>query len=150
MHKYTVILTAITFVIISFAFTSDPMISEHFSMDRSISIPQTTKWVAPDSANKMVNPNEDDEESLEEGLLIYNKNCRSCHGKLGDGQGSGAADLETKPTDFTLPEFLTQSDGSMYWKIYEGRGDMKKYNEKLDSDEIWYVVTYIKSFAGSN
>ncbi|MDH3246620.1 MAG: c-type cytochrome [Saprospiraceae bacterium] len=107
----------------------------------------TTKWIAPDSANALVNPIEADEESLLEGKAAYRKHCRSCHGRLGDGKGTGAVDLTTEVTNFTNPEFLEQSDGSMFWKIGEGRNDMEAYKKKMTEEEIWLTVIYIKTFA---
>ena len=109
----------------------------------------TTRWIAPELANDLVNPMEADEESLLEGEMIYKKHCRSCHGKLGDGKGSGAADITTVPSNFTNPNFLEQSDGSIFWKISEGRNekDMDPYKKKLDEEQIWIAVIYIKTFA---
>lgn len=109
----------------------------------------TVKWVAPDSANDLINSYETNDENIAEGLLIYRKHCRSCHGRKGDGQGVEAADLSTVTTDFTVPCFLEQTDGSMFWKISEGRNDMKPYNKKLDEEDIWLVVLYIKTFSAA-
>lgn len=107
----------------------------------------TSQWLAPDSVNELVNPIEANEESLAEGKTIYSRNCRSCHGKLGDGTGAGGQDLSTKVTDFTDPDFQQQSEGSIFWKITTGRNDMESYKEELDDDEIWKIVIYIKTFA---
>ena len=106
-----------------------------------------TLWIAPEEANALVNPIEADDEDLAEAKTLYRKHCRSCHGKLGDGKGSGAAELETMPTDFATAEFLNQSDGSMFWKIAEGKDEMKPYNKKMSEEEIWLTVIYIKAFA---
>ena len=110
----------------------------------------TSKWVAPDSVNALVNPIEVNEESLAEGKAVFRMHCRSCHGRLGDGKGTGAVDLTTEMPDFTNPEFLNQSDGSMFWKISEGRNDMESYKKKLTEEERWLVVIYIKTFASQN
>ena len=107
----------------------------------------TLKWVAPDSANDLINPFELNDKNMEAGLVLYKKLCRSCHGRNGDGQGVEAEDLETATTDFTNPSFVTQSDGSMFWKISEGRNDMESFKKKLDEEEIWLVILYIKTFS---
>ncbi len=107
----------------------------------------TVKWAAPDSANDLINTYKLNDENIAEGLLIYRKHCRSCHGRHGDGQGVEAADLSTVTTDFTKSSFVEQTDGSMFWKISEGRNDMKPYNKKLDEEEIWLVVLYIKTLS---
>jgi mono/diheme cytochrome c family protein len=107
----------------------------------------TTKWIAPSSADDLLNPVSADEESIEEGALIYRKHCRSCHGRIGDGTGVQARELSTPTTDFTNPEVFEQSDGSLFWKISEGRNDMEPYKKKILEEDIWYVINYIKTFA---
>ena len=107
----------------------------------------TTKWVAPDSASDLINSYESNDENIAEGLLIYRKHCRRCHGRKGDGHGVEAEELETVTTDFTDASYLDQTDGSMFWKISEGRNDMESYNKKLDEEEIWLVVLYIKTLS---
>ena len=109
--------------------------------------PDTTEWIVPDSVHAFVNPIEVNEELLIEAKAEYRKHCRSCHGRLGDGKGTGAVDVSTEVTDFTNQEFHTQSDGSMFWKISEGRNDMEAFKKKLSEEEIWLTVIYIKTFA---
>jgi cytochrome c len=107
----------------------------------------TSKWEAPASANNLVNPIPVNEETLAEGALVYKKTCRSCHGRNGDGKGVEAADLSTAVTDFTNPEVFEQSDGSLYWKTAEGRNDMLPLKDDLSEEEIWMVISFIKTFA---
>ena len=107
----------------------------------------TSTWVAPSSADSLVNPISVNEETLAEGALIYKKTCRSCHGRNGDGKGVEAADLSTTVTDFTNPEVFKQSDGSLFWKTSEGRNDMKPLKEDISEEEIWMVINYIKTFS---
>ena len=116
----------------------------------------TSKWVAPAEADILINPVEVNEETLAEGKMIYRVNCRSCHGRLGDGQGVEAADLNTKVNDFTNSDFLKQTDGAIFWKIAEGRimkeknslgkDDMEAFKDDLEEEEIWLLVDYIKTF----
>jgi mono/diheme cytochrome c family protein len=150
MQKYLIFLVFSTILFFILSFNSSPVRSTTHSLTDLVLPIDTIIWVAPDSVNNLVNPTESDEESLLDGKMIYNKNCRSCHGKLGDGTGSGGKELETKPTDFTNPEFLDQTDGSMFWKTSEGRDDMKTFKEKLSEEDIWLVVNYIKKFASDN
>jgi len=147
MKKYLVFLVTIS--LITLAFKSSPAKSTTHSVIAPVLTSDSTKWVAPDSVNNLVNPIEMNEELLLDAKMIYNKNCRSCHGKLGDGTGSGGKELETRPTDFTNAEFIKQTDGSMFWKISEGKDEMKTYKEKLSEEDIWLVVNYIKKFAAN-
>jgi len=107
----------------------------------------TSKWVAPPSADSLLNPIPVNEETIAEGQLVYRKSCRSCHGRKGDGKGVEAADLSTPSTDFTNPTSVKQSDGSMFWKISEGRNDMQPLKDELSEEEIWTVINYIKTFS---
>lgn len=107
----------------------------------------TTKWVAPETAAAVKNPIASSEGVVTEGTVVYKKNCRSCHGKDGDGQGAEAADLKTKVTDFRNPDFAIQSDGSMFWKIQKGRGDMTAFEKDLTENDIWNVIHYIRTFS---
>ncbi|MCK5208730.1 MAG: cytochrome c [Cyclobacteriaceae bacterium] len=107
----------------------------------------TTKWITPSSVDDLVNPITPDEESIEEGILVYRKHCRSCHGRNGDGKGVQAKELSTPATDFTSPEVFEQSDGSLFWKISEGRNDMEPYKKKILEEDLWYVINFIKTFA---
>ncbi len=110
----------------------------------------TTKWIAPSSADSLVNPITPDEESIEEGTLVYRKHCRSCHGRIGDGKGVQAKELSTTASDFRNPEVFEQSDGSLFWKISAGRNDMEAYKKKILEEDIWYVINFIKTFAQSS
>jgi mono/diheme cytochrome c family protein len=150
MQKYLIFLAFSSFLLIVFAFKSSPDRSITNAQIDSVSVIDTIKWVAPDSVNNLINPIEVNEETFLIGKTIYNKNCRSCHGKLGNGKGSGSKELETIPTDFTNPDFLNQSDGSIFWKISEGRDEMKTYKKKLSEEDIWLVVNYIKKFASND
>lgn len=107
----------------------------------------TIKWVAPDTANDLINPFESNDENIAKGLVTYKKSCRYCHGRNGDGQGFEAEELETVTTDFTDASYLNQSDGSMYWKISEGRNDMESFENELTEEEIWLVILYTKTFS---
>jgi mono/diheme cytochrome c family protein len=148
MQKYSVFLVVISLILLGFK-SSPVNCSLSLQYDPVLAM-DTIKWVVPDSVNNLVNPTEVNEESLLDGKMIYRKHCRSCHGKLGDGNGTGGKELETIPTDFTNPDFLNQTDGSMFWKTSEGRDEMKSYKAKLDEEDIWLVVNYVKTFASDD
>lgn len=116
----------------------------------NLSLQDTIKWVAPPSADALINPVESNEESISKGKKIYKSNCRSCHGKTGQGKGAAAEDIETRITDFTDSSFTEQSDGSMFWKIKEGKDEMDSFKDVLTDKEIWLSVNYIKTFSLSS
>ncbi len=134
-------------LVVSLGFMSLTNVGNNKTMKMEQLVPDSTGWVAPASANVMVNPLEVNDETIAEGMIVYKRNCRSCHGRKGDGQGVEAAELMTPATDFTITSFNDQSDGSMYWKIAEGKDEMEAFKGVLDEDEIWAVVVYIKTFS---
>lgn len=104
-------------------------------------------WPVPDKNAKMANPVKSDDESLKTGKEVWAKHCQSCHGKQGKGDGSKAAQLKTSPGDFSKGEFHTQTDGSLYYKVAEGRDDMPAFKKKIpDQEDLWAVVNYMRTF----
>ncbi len=103
-------------------------------------------WVVPDKYDKMKNTVVSNDESLKNGKELWARNCQSCHGKSGHGDGSKAAQLKTEPGNFSIPDVQKQSDGSLFYKISEGREDMPSFKKKIpDQDDIWSLVDYIRT-----
>ena len=104
-----------------------------------------TPWIAPESAKKLVNPLKADELTIAEGKKIYAKECQSCHGKRGEGDGPGSANLNTQMKSFTEAEFKKQSDGEIFWKATEGRGEMPAGKKKLSETQRWQTVLFMRT-----
>ena len=103
-------------------------------------------WPVPDKFAKMANPVKSDEASIAAGKALYIQHCQSCHGKKGKGDGSKAAQLDTECGDFTKSDFQKQSDGSIYYKTFEGRKDMPSYKKKIpEANDIWSIVNYVRT-----
>ncbi len=103
-------------------------------------------WTVPDAAAKKANPVKKSSESVSAGKTLWNQHCSSCHGKMGLGDGSKAAQLKTHPGDFSAAAFQSQSDGSIFYKVQEGRGDMPSFKKKLpDANDIWDLVNFMRS-----
>jgi mono/diheme cytochrome c family protein len=106
------------------------------------------KWEVPAKYESMKNPTEGDKENLAIGKQLYDKHCRSCHGKEGLGDGTKAGELETPTGDFSAEDFQKQSDGALFYKTTTGRGDMPEFAKKIGSDEDrWLIVNYLRTFA---
>lgn len=104
-------------------------------------------WPVPDKAAKTPNPLKGDKESVANGKSLWNQHCSSCHGKMGKGDGSKSAQLKTPLVDFATPVVQGQSDGTLFYKISEGKDEMPTYKKKIpDADEIWGLVNYIRTF----
>ena len=108
--------------------------------------PDKKPWNAPDKDAKAANHVKTSGESVEAGKALYAKHCQSCHGKAGLGDGTKAAQLKTEPGDFSKSAFQSQSDGSIFYKVSEGRDDMPSFKKKMpEADDIWNVVNYLRT-----
>ncbi len=120
-----------------------------FGLYSFVTVNQDDEWVVPDAAIKMQNPTDpDDKEDLSIGKSLYNKHCKSCHGKEGYGDGPKAEELDSDPGDFSSEEFQAQTDGALFYKTTEGRDDMPKFDKKLPDDEDrWLIINYMRTLA---
>ena len=112
----------------------------------SFTLLQTKPWVVPDKAAKTINAVKTSAASVSEGKALWAQHCSSCHGKTGLGDGSKAAQLKTTPPDFSKASFQTQSNGSLFYKVSEGRDDMPNFKKKLpEADDIWNLVNFMRT-----
>ena len=117
------------------------LMSVAFTIDQ-----QPKPWNVPDKNAKTVNPVKSSAESIAAGKTLWSTHCASCHGKTGLGDGNKAAQLKTTPPDFTKAAFQTQSDGSLYYKVAEGRDDMPSFKKKIpEQEDIWNLVVYMRT-----
>ncbi|MEQ8302428.1 MAG: cytochrome c [Cyclobacteriaceae bacterium] len=104
-------------------------------------------WAVPAKYKKMENPTKGDKENISIGKVLFDKHCKSCHGKAGLGDGPKAKELDTPSGDFSLATFQSQSDGELFYKTTFGRDDMPAYEKKISSDEDrWILVHYLRTF----
>ena len=109
-------------------------------------VAQTQPWAVPANFKNMKNPVAAGDASNKAGAALYTKNCASCHGKVGLGDGVKARALKTFPGDFSKAEYQNQTDGEHFYKTKFGRGEMPKYEGKLSDDDIWNMVNYMRTF----
>jgi mono/diheme cytochrome c family protein len=83
------------------------------------------------------------------GRAIYEKHCIRCHGVAGKGDGVDGASLVVPPANFQSqrsrekPDFellITISHGIAYSPMHGWRG-------RLSEDEMWDVISYIRTMA---
>jgi len=108
-------------------------------------VAQPKPWVVPANSSSMKNPIAQSAASTKTGMDLYTKNCASCHGKAGLGDGVKARALKTFPGDFSKADFQAQTDGDHFYKTKSGRGEMPKYEGKLADNDIWNVVNYMRT-----
>ncbi len=75
---------------------------------------QQTPWNAPASANEKKNPLTADAATLESAKAVYVKECQSCHGKKGKGDGPSASTLDVQAGNFSTVATQEQIDGALF------------------------------------
>jgi mono/diheme cytochrome c family protein len=120
-------------------------VSATFLMLSATLVAQPKPWVVPANFKSMKNPVAMGDASTKAGLALYTKNCASCHGKTGLGDGVKARTLKDFPGDFSKAVFQSLSDGDIFYRTKTGKGDMPKYEGKLADDDIWNVVNYLRT-----
>lgn len=102
----------------------------------------------PEEAAAVPNPIAATDESIEAGKQIFATNCAVCHGESGQGDGPGAAGLETPPANFTEVHVQELSDGALFYIVSHGRPDtpMPAWDNVLSEDQRWQVVNYLRTF----
>lgn len=108
--------------------------------------PQPKPWPVPEEYKTMKNPVEKNKISEKAGMSLYIKNCASCHGKTGLGDGVKSRTLKDFAGDFSGKYYQDQTDGEHFYKTRNGRGEMPKYEGKLTDEEIWQTVNYMRTF----
>lgn len=95
------------------------------------------------------NPLEITERSLEKGQMLFNIYCAICHGEKGDSKGYLVREDGGKylalPANLMTDEFINASNGRYYHAIMRGKNVMASYADKLDYEERWQVIQYIRS-----
>jgi len=102
-------------------------------------------WPAPDAARQVKNPFPANPENLAAGEQTFKANCVICHGDKGKGDGIAGKGLKPTPANFTDSKMLAmETDGSLYWKMSEGRDPMPTWKDILSEKERWQLVDYIR------
>jgi mono/diheme cytochrome c family protein len=102
----------------------------------------------PVAAARQPNPVKPTPESIEAGKKIYSYDCVMCHGALGDGKTGPAKAM--KIPNFTDPAFLKdRPDGELFYVIKNGRGDMPREGDRVNPEQIWDLVNYIRFLANA-
>jgi len=110
---------------------------------------QMAKFVAPASADAVVNPVKGNAAATAEGKKLYTSNCVVCHGDKGQGDGVAAAGLAKPPADHSSAAVQKQTDGALFWMLSEGNTPMPAYKAVFNETQRWQLVNYIRTLAKS-
>ena len=98
-----------------------------------------------------LNPLVADADSVAVGEILYNENCVMCHGTTGAGDGPVGASLNPPPADLRVHAASgSHPDGELFVWVTEGvpfNPVMPAFGEKLDSEERWHLVNYLRTLA---
>lgn len=114
---------------------------------RPVIAQQKAPWVSPKTAQELKNPLAGDKAALMEAKKLYTTNCAPCHGDKGKGDGPAAQALNPKPADHSSATIQSESDGSLFWKLSEGRNPMPAYKNVFNEQQRWALVSYIRTLA---
>jgi mono/diheme cytochrome c family protein len=89
---------------------------------------------------------------IEEGKILYQQNCRPCHGSKADGNGPFANSFRLRPINFTDPGTIaTVVENFAFWRIKEGGpglpggstpwdSAMPSWKDTLTDVQIWKII----------
>jgi mono/diheme cytochrome c family protein len=104
-------------------------------------------WQIPTEYKNKKNPHAGDESLVRLGRNAYTRHCRSCHGRVGHGDGPMANQLKTFAGNFTLKEWQAKyNDGEIYYMSIIGRDEMPNYEKLIpDEEERWALVNFLRT-----
>jgi hypothetical protein len=101
------------------------------------------EWIVPDNRKGKLSPFFFSDETRKKGEVSYSANCMSCHGSPGKGN---VINLVPPPPDPATETVQKNSDGEIFYKISEGRHQMPSFKNIFTSNEIWNLVSYLRSY----
>lgn len=110
---------------------------------------QQKPWATPKEAQVVKNPLAGNTAALAEGKKLYVTNCAPCHGDKGRGDGPAAQALVPKPADHSSAVVQSETDGSLFWKLSQGRNPMPAYGKILTEPQRWELINYIRTLSKS-
>ena len=85
-----------------------------------------------------------DATSASQGEVLYNANCASCHGN--PGKNNTLKSLNPIPPDLGGSTTNALTDGELLYILNTGRGVMPSFKNVLSEEEMWKVISYMRSF----
>jgi len=104
------------------------------------------QWIVPADKQNRLSTFPFNDETRKAGENIYNVNCKSCHGTPGK---ANFINLVPPPGDPATSKIQINKDGEIFYKVTTGRGPMPSFKSVLSTNEIWNVISFVRSFNSS-
>ena len=104
---------------------------------------QTTPWEVPADRSAKLSTTAFTDQNRNTGKDLYHTNCKSCHGDPGK---NNVIKLVPPPPDPATTQLQQNTDGSLHYKISEGRGAMPAFKNILNSADIWNIIAFLRTF----
>lgn len=88
-------------------------------------------------------------EFIKKGREKYNIFCAVCHGESGNGNGVTTNYGVAGSMNYHVDNVRNMADGEIYNIIENGIRQMKGYGDKLEPEERWAVVAYVRALQKS-
>jgi mono/diheme cytochrome c family protein len=82
---------------------------------------------------------------LERGQERYDIHCSPCHDRTGSGNGIIVQRGFQRPPTFHQERLRAASDGHVFRVITRGFGAMYPYGNRIDIDDRWAIVAYVRA-----
>ena len=89
-------------------------------------------------------------QTIDQGAVLYAEHCASCHGPTGQGDGEAGGSLSPSPA--LLAHIILKPiavDEYLFWTISEGGArfetDMPAHKDKLRADETWKIIAFMRA-----
>jgi len=105
------------------------------------------RWIAPAWADTLKTPYHDEPLTLANGEELFGLYCASCHGESGYGDGAAGGALGQKPANFHDSLVKKQTDGALFWKMSNGKGNMPPFQDVFTAEQRWQLVAYLRKLS---
>lgn len=105
------------------------------------------RWIAPAWADTLTSPYHDEPLTLANGEELFGLYCASCHGEGGYGDGAAGGALGQKPANFHDSLVKKQTNGALFWKMSNGKGNMPPFQDVFTAEQRWQLVAYLRKLS---
>ncbi len=101
------------------------------------------EWIVPEEKKGRLSTFPFDDNTKKAGEKLFTVTCMSCHGSPGKGN---FLKLVPPPGDPATEKIQHNTDGEIFYKVTEGKGQMPAFKSVLTQTEIWNIISYLRSF----